>query len=109
MATHHAAPNEVVDLETWAMDLDVEKSKAVFKTKELEVARLVIPAGEIFKEHQVSGPITIQCIKGVFIFRAMGNSQELKPGQFLYLQPDEPHSLEAITDSIILLTIIFKS
>lgn len=109
MATHHAAPNEVVDFETWAMDMDTEKSKAIVRCKEFEVARLVIPTGKTFKEHQVSGPITIQCIKGIVTFTAMGCSQDLKLGQFLYLPPDEPHSLEAKTDSIILLTIIFKS
>lgn len=109
MATHHAAPNEIVDLETWAMDINSEKSKVIFRTKEMEVARLVIPAGKEFKEHKVSGPIVVECIKGSVIFSTTDRSQELKSGQLLYLLPDESHSLEAKEDSIILLTIIFNT
>ncbi len=108
MATHHAKPNEVVDLKTWAQDIGSEKNKAVMRTNELELARLVIPAGQEFKEHQVSGPITVHCIEGCITFTASGISQELKSGQLLYLEPDEPHSLAGITDSVVLLTIIFK-
>lgn len=107
MATHHAEPNEVVDLRTWAMDTVPEKSKVVFRAKELEVARLVLPAGKLFKEHRVSGPITIQVLSGDIIFEAMGCSQEVKSGQFLHLLPGEPHALEAKVDSVVLLTIIF--
>jgi Trm5-related predicted tRNA methylase len=33
MATHHAQPNEVVDLKTWDMDMETEKSKAIFRIK----------------------------------------------------------------------------
>ena len=108
MSTHHAKPNEIVDLKTWAQDIAVEKTKVVLRTKEVEVARLVIPAGRVFKEHQDSGPITIHCIEGSTEFTAMGISQILGPGQLLYLAPNERHSLAAIADSIILLTIIFK-
>lgn len=108
MATHHAKANEIVDLKTWSQDIPVEKSKAVLKTNELEVARLVLPAGKALKEHQVTGPITVHCIGGSIEFTAMGVTQQLNPDQLLYLAPDEPHALTAITDSIILLTIIFK-
>lgn len=107
MTTHHAEPNEIIDLETWAMDMPSEKSKVIIKTKEMELARLVIPAGKEFKEHRVSGPITVQCVKGHIIFTAAGRSQSLRPGQLIYLLPDESHALVAKTDSIVLLTIIF--
>lgn len=109
MTTHHAEPNEIIDLETWAMDMPTEKSKVIIRTKDMELARLVIPAGKEFKEHQVSGPITVQCVKGDITFTAEGQSQDLKPGQLVYLLADVPHDLVAKTDSIILLTIIFKS
>ena len=46
MATHHAKPNEIVDLATWADDMPVEKSKVIIRTSELELARLVMSAGQ---------------------------------------------------------------
>ena len=64
MATHHASPSEIVDLETWAQDLSSEHAKAIVKTPEMELARLVFPAGSEFPDHKVSGPIVVHCIKG---------------------------------------------
>jgi quercetin dioxygenase-like cupin family protein len=107
MATHHANDNEVVDLKTWTADLPFEKSKVIVKAKEFEMARLYIEAGNEFKEHKVSGPITVQCIEGEIEFTANNLSQTMKPGQLLHLKPGEPHSLKAVSNSIILLTIIF--
>ena len=109
MATHHAAPSEIVDLETWAQDLPKEHTKAIVKTPEMELARLVFPAGGEFPDHKVSGPIVVHCIEGEIEFVAMGVTRILKTGQLVYLLPDEPHSIRAISDSVVLLTIIFKA
>ncbi|PKM13593.1 MAG: hypothetical protein CVV13_01375 [Gammaproteobacteria bacterium HGW-Gammaproteobacteria-3] len=39
---------------------------------------------------------------------AIGTTQLLASGQLLYLMPDNPHSVKAVVDSVVLLTIIFK-
>jgi len=109
MATHHASPSEIVDLETWSQDLPGEHAKAIVKTPEMELARLVFPAGGEFPNHKVSGPIVVHCKKGEIEFVAMGATRILKTGQLVYLMPDEPHSIRAIADSVVLLTIIFKA
>jgi len=109
MATHHASPAEIVDLETWAQDLPSEHTKAIVKTPEMELARLVFVAGGEFPDHKVSGPIVVQCIKGEIEFVAMGVTRILKTNQLVYLAPDEPHSIRAIADAVVLLTIIFKA
>lgn len=108
MATHHASPFEIIDLETWAQDLPHEHAKVIVKTPEMELARLVFQAGSEFPDHSVSGPIVVHCVKGEIEFTAMGETKALKPGQLLYLMPDERHALRAITDAVVLLTIIFK-
>lgn len=107
MATHHASPSEVVDLETWAQDIPKEHAKAIVKTPDMELARLVFSAGEEFKSHKVSGPIVVHCISGKIEFTAMGATRALQSGQLLYLLPNELHSLRALTDAIVLLTIVF--
>lgn len=108
MATHHAVPNEAVDLETWTSDMPVERSKAIIKTDEAEIARLVLAAGDTIKTHRVAGPIIIHCILGSVTLTAIGKSTELKSNQLLYLERNEPHSLDAKTDAVLLLTIIFN-
>ena len=109
MATHHASPAEVIDLGTWAQDLPNEKTKAIVKTDEMELARLVIPAGKEIPTHKVTGPIIVHCISGEIELTAMGKTQLLTPNQLLYLMSDEPHLVKAVEDSVVLLTIIFKA
>ncbi|MCB1688436.1 MAG: hypothetical protein KDI33_08125, partial [Halioglobus sp.] len=99
MATHHAKSNEVVNLKTWAQDTGTEKNKVVMRTNELEVARLVIPAGKVFKEHKVSGPITVHCIEGFFSINALGVSLYPISRHVLHLILSDTHSLEGIADS----------
>jgi quercetin dioxygenase-like cupin family protein len=108
MATHHASPGEVVDLATWAQDVPNEKTKVIAKTGEMELVRLVLPAGKEFADHKVSGPCVIHCITGEVECPAMGTTQALTSGQLLYLMSGEPHSVKAVVDSVVLLTIIFK-
>jgi len=74
MATHHATPGEVVNLETWAEDLATDQTKATVKTEEMEIIRLVIPAGKDIPNHKVSGPITVHCIKGRIEFTCVSLS-----------------------------------
>lgn len=109
MATHHASPAEVVDLETWAQDVPNEQTKAIVKTDEMELVRLVIAAGKEIPTHKVTGPIIVHCINGKIEFTAMGKTQMLMPNQLLHLMPDEPHLVKAVEDSVVLLTIIFKA
>ena len=107
MATHHASPAEIVDLATWAQDLPEEHAKAIVKTREMELARLVFRTGEEFKSHRVSGPVVVHCISGAIEFTAMGATKTLNSGQLLHLLPNELHSLRAISDAVVLLTIVF--
>ena len=108
MATHQAKAGEIVDLKTWAQDLSDEQTKAIVKTGEMELVRLVIPANKEIPTHKVSGPVVVHCVNGKIEFTAMGKTQVLIPGQLLHLMPEEPHSVKAIEDSVVLLTIIFK-
>jgi quercetin dioxygenase-like cupin family protein len=108
MATHHANPGEIVDLQTWAADLPKEHTKAIVKTGEMELIRIVLPAGKGIPNHNVPGPITIQCVSGKIAVTAMGTTQKLNYNQLIHLIPGEPHSLKAIEDSVVLFTIIFS-
>lgn len=108
MATHHAKPGEIVDLETWANDQPDARTKAIVKTEGMELIRLSLPTGKEIPNHKVSGPITVHCIQGKIEFTAMGATQELETGQLLHLMPEEPHSVKAVDDAVVLLTIVFK-
>ena len=57
-------------------------------------------------EHKVEGPITLYVVEGSIKFIVGGANCSLKRGGFLTLERTIPHDVEALEDSVILLTII---
>jgi quercetin dioxygenase-like cupin family protein len=107
MATRHAAPGEVVDLATWGSELPEAHSKTIARDARLELARIILRQGESWHDHRVQGPVVIHCLDGRVRCRALGEDRLLTSGRLLYLQGDQPHALEAETDAVLLLTIVF--
>ncbi|MGQ7842885.1 hypothetical protein ACUNV4_00305 [Granulosicoccus sp. 3-233] len=108
MATHHASPLELVDLETWADDLKTEKSKAIVKGSGIELARLVIEAGADMHQSgycSVEGEVVIHCLEGEIIVRTPEGSQTLRSGQLVFLDREREHALSGVQRSVVLLTI----
>jgi quercetin dioxygenase-like cupin family protein len=104
MSIPRAISGEVVRLRLGAALLGA-KTMTLVKTNNLEVIRLVVPAGKEIPTHKAPGEITVQCLEGRVQFTAHDKSQELGAGQFLYLAAAEPHSLRGIEDSSLLVTI----
>ena len=107
MPVQRALPGEVIQL-TLKDALAGAKTTTLVKTNELELIRLVIPAGRDIPSHRSKHPITVQCLEGRVRFSVEGmGTREMVPGQLLYLVADEPHSLQALEDSSLLLTRVF--
>jgi len=108
MATHHAAPAQLVDLRTWADDLPTEKSKVILKAKQLELARLVIDAG-VDMHHsdycRVAGESVIHCIEGEIKVKTPEKTFNLREGQLTFLDSNMEHALQGVEKSVVLLTI----
>lgn len=102
MALHHAGPGEKVHLLSGASG---EKTAALVKTKAFEAARLVLRAGEAIDRHSVPGHATIQCLEGSVILETKERI-ELRAGDWLYLDPGQEHSVSAVENSALLLTIM---
>lgn len=106
MAIPHTRPGQVVDLFPADDALPSAISYALFKSDELELIRLVLPAGKVFPTHVVAGEITLQCLSGLIDFDVAGQSRRLGAGQLLHLQAGVPHGLTGVEDSSALLTIV---
>lgn len=109
MAISHARPGEVVDVRPLGATLATSETKALVKTKTLEVIRMVILAGKEIPTHKAKGEIIVQCLEGKIAFTACGNTRNLEAGQLLYLPTGEVHSLHGIEDGSLLLTILSSS
>ncbi len=106
MAVSHAASGEVVDVYPLGAGLRAHKTRVLVKADGLEVLRLVLPEGKEIPAHSAPGRITVHCLEGRVAFTAIRGTVELEPGQLLYLEPGEPHSLLANEDSSLLVTLI---
>ena len=107
MSIPHAKPGEIVPL-LLGPDLATSKTATLVKTDDLELIRLVVPAGKEIATHKAPGPITVQCLEGRVAFTAQGKTQELVAGQLLYLPAEQPHALKGIESSSLLVTILLR-
>ncbi|MBT9515081.1 MAG: cupin domain-containing protein [Hydrogenophaga sp.] len=106
MALHHLESGEIANLRPLGGDALSTQSSALFKTEQLEVIRLVIARGREMPLHKVPGEITVQCLEGVIEFETPGRVQKLQAGQLLFLRGGVPHSLRALEDACVLVTIL---
>ena len=65
MALEHAQPAQAVSVQPYGSALAEATTRALFKSDQLEVVRIVLRKGKTMPSHHVPGEITIQCIEGV--------------------------------------------
>ena len=106
MAIPHARSGQIVDILSADGTLPSAKSFALFKSDQLEVMRVVLPAGKAFPPHRVAGEITVQCLDGRIDLSVDGVSQVLSAGQLMYLEGGVLHGLVGIEDASALVTIV---
>ena len=108
MAIPHALPGQVVEVQPLGARLPQEKTVALFKAQDLEVMRLVLPAGRSLPPHKVPGEITVQCIEGAIDVTADGQSHVLHAGQLLYLSGGVVHGVTALQDASAIVTVALR-
>ena len=104
MAIPHAKPGEVVDVRPLGSALASAQTKTLVRAAQVEVIRLVVPAGKEIEEHKAKGEIVVQCLEGRVAFTAFGKTQNLEAGTLLYLPTGEPHTVKGIENASLLLT-----
>ena len=108
MALSHLQPGDVADVRPLGPALAGARSHALFKATDLEVMRLVLPAGAEIPAHTVAGEVTVQCIEGRVAFSSDAGARELAAGDLIHLRGDQSHALRALEDASLLLTIALR-
>ncbi len=106
MATPHAQPGEVVDVRPLGLALVSTQTTTLIRAEQVEVIRLVVPAGKEIEEHKAKGEILVQCLEGKVAFTAYGKTENLEAGRLLYLPTGTPHSVNGVENASLLLTIL---
>ena len=83
-------------------------SSTLAKTATLEVRRLILPKGREIPTHHARGEITVHCLEGRIAFTADGTTRELAAGHWLFLAGGVPHSITALEEALVLLTVMFR-
>jgi len=109
MAIPHAYHGMPVDLRPLSDALAATETTALVKNEVFEAIRLVLRKGqEVCHDHEVDGMITLYCIEGRVALTASGATHDLAAGHWVYLMRHDPHTLRAIEDSSVLLTVMFR-
>ena len=106
MAIPHAKPGEVVDVRPLGSALASAQTKTVVRAEQVEVIRLVVPAGKEIPEHKAKGEVVVHCLEGRVAFTASGKTQTLEAGHLLYLPNGEPHSVKGVENASLLVTVL---
>lgn len=108
MAITHATSGEVIDVRPLGAAITKTITQAIIKTDDLEVIRMVLLADDEIPPHEVPGEITVQCLEGKVKFSVDNVVRELTPGKVLYVKGGGKHSLHAVENSSLLVTILLK-
>jgi quercetin dioxygenase-like cupin family protein len=80
-------------------------ARTLVKEGGLRAVLTLMRAGAALHEHRTEGPVTIQCLAGHMALHAHGQDVELVPGEMAALDSGVEHSVKAITESALLITI----
>lgn len=105
MEIHHCAPGEVINLHRLNEQVPQNSTFALVKTEKMEVIRMFLPRGKKIPAHHVPGEITVQCLSGRVAFGVESRFRELQAADWLFLSSNQEHSLHALEDSVVLVTI----
>jgi len=106
MSIHHALSGELISIRPLADAITTTLTSTLYKTQQLEVFRLVLLAGKEMPEHQVAGELTVQCLEGSVEFSIGTTHDVMRPGDLKCLAAGVSHSLRAIEDSAVLVTLL---
>ena len=80
------------------------QTHTLVRSDALEVAVLGLTAGRHLARHQITGELTLHCLRGEVRIELEPESVTLSAGRLLYLAGGVPHALLALRDSELLLT-----
>ena len=106
MAQAHAAPGDIIEVRPYGERLADMSSLALFKSDGLEVLRMVLRAGRSVPQHHVNEEVTLHCLEGEVELQAGERMQILRAAQMVWLKPNTPYAMRAVSDASLLMTIV---
>ena len=109
MALPHAQALDVIDVRPLGAALADAVTTSLLKAPSLQLMRLVLRTGHGSPTHSVPGAITVHCIEGEAVVTTPARTCRLLAGQLVMLDGGEPHAVQAVTDSSLLVTMLLHT
>lgn len=106
MAIHHALSGELINIRPLGSAITSARTVTLYKTQHLEVFRMVLLTGKEVPEHKVVGELTVQCLEGSVEFSIGTTRDVMRSGDLKCLASGVSHSLRAVEDTSILVTLL---
>lgn len=81
-------------------------SRTVIAAPDARVVLFTFAAGQMLTEHTSASRALIQVLEGEGDFTFGGETRRLRAGELLHLPPEAPHAVHAVTEMVMLLTLI---
>jgi quercetin dioxygenase-like cupin family protein len=85
-----------------------DRTVVFLKTDSLRVIFRSLSAGAELSTHKAPGPITVQVLDGHIEFTAGTQTTPVRKGEVLALESGVPHSVKALSNSAILITVAVR-
>jgi quercetin dioxygenase-like cupin family protein len=79
-------------------------SMSIVKNDDLTVSLLMLKPGAHLRQHAARKAASAQVLSGRIRFSAAGVERELGPGMLAMVEGEVPHAVEALEESVVLLT-----
>ena len=79
------------------------KSKVIARSNDFKVNEIMLQSGSLIKEHTTPIPAFFLVLKGKVAFKYSDETINLSKDDYLTIKANEPHSVEALADSKVLL------
>lgn len=81
-------------------------SKVLLKTSDLRLVLLAMQAGSRMPQHHSEGRIAVHCLRGSIRLQLASEARDLREHDVLALDRKVEHDVQAIEDSVFLLTLV---
>jgi len=96
----------MVDVRPITGKIESTLSRALYKSKRLQVFRMFLEAGKVIPEHQVPGELTVQCLEGSVELSVKGVIRLMRPGDLICVAGGAAHALKGVEDGSVLVTLL---
>ena len=86
-----------------------DRTVVLLKTDNLRIVFRSLSEGTTLPTHKANGPITVQVLDGHIEFTAGAQTTPLRKGELLALEFGVPHSVRALKNSAILITVAVRT